>query len=69
MGDRRLASLLANPTAWFVFQFVEFLIVVWLVRETVPSSWPVVADVAIILAAVVALTFVNLRLRRRFPAG
>lgn len=69
MENRPRTGALANPTVWFVFQFVEFLVVVWVGSRTVPSSWPVVADVAILALLVIALTMVNLRLRRRFPAG
>jgi hypothetical protein len=60
---------LENPAGWFVFQFVQFAIMIYLVNTLLLGwlirgvSWPV--GVALLVVELGLLFVFNLRLRRR----
>lgn len=66
--EERTGHLLENPLVWFGLQIVELAIVVPALLFWIPDpgDWPEVLRWAVAVVALVALTYANYVLRRRF---
>ena len=65
----RWRRFLENPTGWFIFQFLEFAVVILVLNRILfPRGLSPAAGVVVLVVEIGLLFVLNIRLRRRFLA-